>query len=90
MYATAGAIHGTARMVIDDGKLEEFTALVERCIELVRERDTGTVEYDLFLDASRSVCFVHERYRDSAAGLVHMATIGDMADALARGVHHQW
>jgi L-rhamnose mutarotase len=31
-----------------------------------------------FLDEQRMECFVHERYRDSAAGLQHMANIEPM------------
>ena len=44
-------IHGTARIVIHDGKLEEFKRLAAQCLEIVRTRDTGTIEYDQFLNA---------------------------------------
>lgn len=45
-------------------------------------QDTGTLEYELFLNADQTECFVHERYRDSAAGLEHMANIGEMMKPL--------
>ena len=64
--------------MIHDGKLEEFKRLAAQCVEIVRTKDTGTLEYDLFLNADGTECFVHERFRDSAAGLEHMANIGPM------------
>jgi quinol monooxygenase YgiN len=78
MSPVSNEIHGTARIVIREGKLEEFKRLAAQCVEIVRTKDTGTLEYDLFLNADGTECFVHERYRDSAAGLEHMANIGSM------------
>ena len=49
----------------------------------MRTKDTGTLEYDLFLNADGTECFVHERYRDSAASLEHMANIGPMMKPLS-------
>ena len=83
MSAASNEIHGTSRIVIREGKLEEFKRLAARCVEIVRTKDTGTVEYDLFLTADGTECFVHERYRDSAAGLEHMANIGPMMEPLS-------
>ncbi|MDO9378837.1 MAG: antibiotic biosynthesis monooxygenase [Nocardioidaceae bacterium] len=77
-------IHGSARMVIVEGKLKEFKQLAAQCVEIVRSKDTGTLEYDLFLTADGTQCFVHERYRDSAAGLEHMVNIGPMMESLAQ------
>jgi quinol monooxygenase YgiN len=77
-------IHGTARIVIHEGKLEEFKHLAERCVEIVHTKDSGTLEYDLFLNADGTECFVHERYRDSAAGLEHMTNIGPMMEPLSQ------
>jgi quinol monooxygenase YgiN len=83
MSAASSEIHGTARMVIREGKLEAFKRLAARCVEIVRTEDTGTLEYDLFLNADGTECFVHERFRDSAAGLEHMANIGVMMETLS-------
>lgn len=83
MSAASNEIHGTGRLVIREGKLEVFKRLAARCVEIVRTQDTGTLEYDLFLNADGTECFVHERYRDSAAGLDHMANIGPMMKPLS-------
>jgi quinol monooxygenase YgiN len=84
MSAASNELHGTARQVIHDGKLEEFKRLTAQCVEIVRTRDTGTLEYRLFLNADGTECVVHERYRDSAAGLEHMANIGPMMKPLSK------
>lgn len=83
MSAASSEIHGTARQVIRDGKLEEFKRLAARCVEIVRTQDTGTLEYDLFVNEAGTECFVHERFRDSAAGLEHMANISEMMKPLS-------
>lgn len=45
MSAASSEIHGTARMVIHDGKLEEFQRLIAQCVEIVRTKDTGTTNF---------------------------------------------
>jgi quinol monooxygenase YgiN len=76
-------MHGTSRIVIRAGKLEEFKRLAAQCVEIVRTQDTGTLEYNHFLNADGTECFVHERYRDSAAGLEHMVNIAPMMQPLS-------
>lgn len=83
MSATSNEIHGTSRIAIHEGKLDEFKRLTAECVEIVRTQDIGTLEYELFLNADGTECFVHERYRDSAAGLDHMANIGVMMEPLS-------
>lgn len=84
MSPASTEIHGTSRITIHDGGLDEFRRLAAQCVEIVRTQDTGTLEYEHFLSADGSECFVHERYRDSAAGLEHMANIGPMFEPLSK------
>src|SRR2546426_2823045 len=60
-------LHAIARLKIHHGKLEEFKRLAVKCMESVRTRDFGTLQYDWFFSDDHSECVVHERYRDSAA-----------------------
>lgn len=78
MSKASNEMWGTARLVIREGKLEELKRLVAEAMEIVRTKDTGTVEYAVFINAEGTECFVHERYRDSAAGLEHSANIGSL------------
>lgn len=73
----------TARFAIHEGKLDEFKSLAERCMESVREKDTGTLQYDWFFSADGTECVVRERYRDSAAVLEHAANLGELLPGIA-------
>ena len=39
-------LQSIARLKIHPGKLEEFKRLAAKCMESVRTRDTGTLQYD--------------------------------------------
>ncbi|NHA69909.1 antibiotic biosynthesis monooxygenase family protein [Phycicoccus flavus] len=83
MSTTSSELHGTSRITIHSGRLEEFKRLAARCVDIVRHQDTGTIEYNLFLNEEGTECFVHERYRDSAAGLEHMQNIAEVSSLLS-------
>lgn len=68
---------GIARFAFHEGGVEEFKRLSARCREIVRTRDTGTLQYDIYLSADESEAIVVERYRDSAALVEHLANIGE-------------
>ena len=75
-------LQGIARLKIHDGKLDEFKRLAVKCMESVRTRDSGTLQYDWFFSDDHSECVVHERYRDSDALLNHAANLGHTMDEL--------
>src|SRR5687767_192583 len=75
-------IQGIARLKIHPGKLEEFKRLQAKCLESVRTRDTGTLQYDLYISSDQAECVALERYRDSEALLEHIANLGETMDAL--------
>jgi quinol monooxygenase YgiN len=77
----AGAVselQGIARFKFHEGKLEEFKRLAAQCMEIVRTKDTGTLQYDIYFNDDQSECVVHERYRDSEALIEHAAHLGDL------------
>jgi quinol monooxygenase YgiN len=75
-------LQGIARFTFHEGKLEEFTRLAAQCMEIVRTKDTGTLQYDIYFNDDRSECIVHERYRDSEALIEHAAHLGDLNAAI--------
>lgn len=75
-------LQGVARFEFQPGKLEEFKRLAAQCIEIVRTRDTGTLQYDIYFNHDQSECIVHERYRDSDALIEHAAHLGDLNNAV--------
>ena len=75
-------IQVTATMRIRNGALERFKEVAAACVETVRTQDTGTLQYDWFLDADEKVCVVRETYPDSDAVLEHIAHQGEGLDEL--------
>jgi quinol monooxygenase YgiN len=71
-------LHCTARFKIHPGKLDEYKRLAALCMESARSKDTGTLQYDLFLSDDQSEGVVHERYRDSDSLLQHTANLGEL------------
>jgi quinol monooxygenase YgiN len=78
---------GIARFTFHEGKLEDFKRLSAQCMEIVRAKDTGTLQYDIYFNDDQSGGIVIERYRDSEALIEHLAHIGDdlMEAILATG-----
>jgi len=73
-----------ARLKIHDGKLDESKRLAAKCAELVRTKDTGTLQYELYFNSDNTECLVFERYRDSQALLDHHKNLGDTMAAILK------
>ena len=59
-------IKGIARVKIHPGKLDQWKRLTEQAMEIVRTRDPGTLQYEVFFNEDESEAIVFERYRDAA------------------------
>jgi quinol monooxygenase YgiN len=69
---------GIARFKFHEGKLDEFKRLSAQAMEIVRTKDTGTLQYDTYFNDDQSECVVIERYRDSNAAIEHAANLSDL------------
>jgi len=69
---------GIARFRFHEGKLDEFKRLAAQAMEIVRTKDTGTLQYDTYFNDDQSECVVIERYRDSEAAMEHAANVSDL------------
>ena len=81
----AGAVselQGIGRFEFHEGELEEFKDLAAQCMEIVRAKDTGTLQYDIYFNDDQSECIVLERYRDSDALIEHATHLGDLGAAI--------
>jgi quinol monooxygenase YgiN len=77
-------IKGIARVKFHPGKVEEWKRLTEEAVEIVRTKDTGTLQYEIFFNEDESEALVFERYRDADAALEHFSNISHlMAPILA-------
>ena len=73
---------GIARFKFLEGKREEYLRLSEQARDIVRTKDSGTLQYDLYLNGDQSECMIIERYRDSEAAMEHAANLGHLFDAV--------
>jgi quinol monooxygenase YgiN len=71
-----------ARAKILPGKLEEYKRLCAEAMEIVRTKDTGTLQYEIFFNADESEAIVYERYRDADAAIDHFANISHLMEPL--------
>lgn len=77
-------IKGIARVKFLPGKLEEWKRLTEEAMHIVRTKDKGTLQYEIFFNADESEAIVFERYRDSDAALEHFSNIGHLMAPLMK------
>jgi quinol monooxygenase YgiN len=75
-------LQGISRIRLHEGKLGEFERLCTRFMEVVRTRDTGTLEFAIYFNDDRSECIVLERYRDFEALMEHGANVGELAQEI--------
>lgn len=75
-------IKGIARVKFHPGKVDEWKRLTEQAMEIVRTRDPGTLQYEVFFNADESEAIVFERYRDTDAALEHFTNISHLMEPL--------
>jgi quinol monooxygenase YgiN len=75
-------LQGIARFTFHEGRLEEFKRLSARCMEIVRTKDSGTLQYDTYFNDDQSECIVLERYKDSDALIEHGANVAHLMAAI--------
>ena len=73
---------GIVRFKFHEGKLEEFKRLSARCMEIVRTKDTGTLQYDTYFNDDQTECITVERFKDSKSLIEHGANLADLMEAI--------
>ncbi len=77
-------LQGIARCTFHADELEEFKRLAAQAMEIVRNKDTGTLQFEISFNDDQSECIVLERYRDSQALIEHAGHLGDLSEAIMR------
>lgn len=75
-------IKGIARVKFHPGQVEEWKRLSKEAMEIVRTRDSGTLQYEIFLNEDESEAVVFERYRDADAALEHFSNISHLMEPI--------
>lgn len=82
MAKVVSEILGIARFKFHEGKVEEYKRLSAQCMEIVRTKDTGTLQYDIYLNDDESEAIVIERYRNSEALIEHLAHVDHLMEPI--------
>jgi quinol monooxygenase YgiN len=75
-------IKGIARVKFHPGKVEEWKRLSAEAMEIVRTKDSGTIQYEIFFNEDESEAVVFERYRDADAAIEHFANISHLMEPI--------
>jgi quinol monooxygenase YgiN len=75
-------LHVIAHCKIHEGGLDAFREAAAACLQSVREKDTGTQQYDWYLNQDQTAAIVLEKYNDSGAVLEHIGNMGEIFDTL--------
>src|SRR5437764_605491 len=75
-------IKGIARVKFHPGKVEEWKRLTEEAMKIVRTKDRGTLQYEIFFNENESEALVFERYRDADSAIEHFANISHLMEAI--------
>jgi len=75
-------IKGIARVKFHPGKVEEWKRLSEEAMEIVRTRDTGTLQYEIFFNEDETEAMVFERFRDADAAIEHFSNISHLMEPI--------
>ena len=75
-------LQAIVRFRFHEGRVEDFKRLSTECMEIVRTRDPGTLQYDTYFNADETECIVLERFRDSDALIQHGENLAHLMDAI--------
>jgi quinol monooxygenase YgiN len=77
-----GELQGIVRFTFHAGKAEEFKRLSVECLDIVRTKDEGTLQYDTYFNDDESECIVLERFRDSDALILHGQNMAPLMESI--------
>src|SRR5256885_16736466 len=77
-----GELLGIARFRFHPGKIEEYKRLSAQAMDIVRAKESGTLEYTVYLNEDESEAVVIERFASSEALLEHGVNMSDVSPAV--------
>ncbi len=72
----------SAKMRIREGVLEGFKRHAAECVQRVKEKDPGTLQYDWFISTDNTECEIRETYENSEAFLAHLSNLSEQLQIL--------
>ena len=75
-------LQGIARFRFHEGTIDTYKQLAAQSMEIVRNNDPGTLQYEIYLNDDETEAIVIERYTDAQALATHMSNLGELGDAM--------
>jgi quinol monooxygenase YgiN len=72
----------SAKMKIRAGMLEGFKRHAAECVQRVKQKDPGTIQFDWFISSDNTACEIRESYENSEAFLAHLSNLHDLLQIL--------
>ena len=77
-----GELQAIVRFKFHAGKIQDFKRLSAECLEIVRAKDDGTLQYDTYFNDDESEAIVLERFRDSDALILHGQNMAPLMESI--------
>ena len=77
-----GELRGIVRFRFHPGMVEEFKRLSAECLEIVRTKDVGTLQYDTYFNADETESIVLERFSDVDALILHSQNMAPLMESI--------
>lgn len=75
-------IAGIGRLVLDEGKVDEFKRLAAELMDVTRTKDIGTLQFEIYMNDDKTECVIYERYRDSDAVIEHGTHVAELMPSI--------
>ena len=72
----------TSKMKIPSGMLEEYKQQVAEYIRQIKEKDTGTLQFDSFISGDKTECEIRETYASSESALAHQDLLRELQEII--------
>jgi quinol monooxygenase YgiN len=77
-------IVGIGRVRFHDGGYEQYRRLCEQEFELIRDREPGTLQLDIFVNEAKTEAVFVERYTDSDALIAHGQNVAALSAEIVK------
>jgi quinol monooxygenase YgiN len=77
-----GELIGIARFRFHPGKVDEYKRLAAQAMDIVRAKETGTLEYSVYFNEDETEAVVIERFASPEALLEHGANMSEVSPAV--------
>ena len=77
-------IQASAKMKIPSGMLEEYKQQVAEYIRQIKEKDTGTLQFDWLINGNKTECEIRETYVSSESALAHQDHLRELQEGFLK------